>query len=584
LQDAAGAAGDLFGSAVDLFLDQAAVGAPGANSGQGEVHIFSRVVDTGDQEERWDSVQVKSVGGSLGLGSSVAINSSQLLAGAPATNANQGGAYMFYRNEGGVDFWGLKKTFSISSPLAGDQFGAAVDLRASRAAIGAPGRSSGQGAVYLFALNQGGTDNWGQFAMKSPGQAGDRLGEQVSLGGDLLAVSAPVGNKVYTYKRNLTGADAWGSFQQLNGPVAGQGYGGGLSMVEDILAVGAPDTSSATGSAYIYLLTEFFQDLAIEKTASASRVGPGDQIQFNINFENQGEGIASDVVITDTLPAGLTDWNFNTSGAALTPGATEGVWTAVSLAPGEMGSITITGTVRSDASSGLYTNLVEISAVEAEIYYNNNLSSVSFEIDTTAPALPVRTSPLDGTVFTATNDITMEWRASTSPDVAGYLLEFNGNVINTTGQRVTVNNLIDGVYAWRVAAYDDLGNISAYTTLWNFTVETGLIENQPPVAVAGPDQTVLPGGLVTVDGSGSFDPDGQTPLSYQWTQITGPAVSFPADQPGFSFTAPDYAGTITFELVVRDVLGLASAPDRVSVRVSASGLFEIYLPMILKSE
>jgi len=40
-------------------------------------------------------------------------------------------------------------------------------------------------------------------------------------------------------------------------------------------------------------------------------------------------------------------------------------------------------------------------------------------------------------------------------------------------------------------------------------------ENMPPVANAGPDQTVLLGESVTFDGSGSYDPDG-TIMSYEW--------------------------------------------------------------------
>ncbi|UCH70913.1 MAG: hypothetical protein JSV29_02760, partial [Candidatus Bathyarchaeota archaeon] len=43
----------------------------------------------------------------------------------------------------------------------------------------------------------------------------------------------------------------------------------------------------------------------------------------------------------------------------------------------------------------------------------------------------------------------------------------------------------------------------------------GTVENEPPIADAGPDQTLLLGATVTFDGSGSHDPEGAI-ISYEW--------------------------------------------------------------------
>src|SRR5438270_14048861 len=48
--------------------------------------------------------------------------------------------------------------------------------------------------------------------------------------------------------------------------------------------------------------------------------------------------------------------------------------------------------------------------------------------------------------------------------------------------------------------------------------------NTPPVANAGPDQTVKIGATVILNGSGSTDVDGN-PLTYKWTLVTRPAGS-----------------------------------------------------------
>lgn len=49
-------------------------------------------------------------------------------------------------------------------------------------------------------------------------------------------------------------------------------------------------------------------------------------------------------------------------------------------------------------------------------------------------------------------------------------------------------------------------------------------DNRAPSADAGPDQTVVTPATVTLDGSGSSDPDGDT-LSYSWIRTGGPSVT-----------------------------------------------------------
>jgi hypothetical protein len=49
---------------------------------------------------------------------------------------------------------------------------------------------------------------------------------------------------------------------------------------------------------------------------------------------------------------------------------------------------------------------------------------------------------------------------------------------------------------------------------------TRRVGNSPPVADAGPNQTGVAAGTITLNGSGSYDPDGD-PLTYSWQQISG---------------------------------------------------------------
>lgn len=94
-------------------------------------------------------------------------------------------------------------------------------------------------------------------------------------------------------------------------------------------------------------------------------------------------------------------------------------------------------------------------------------------------------------------------------------------------------------------------------------------QNAPPVASAGADQTVTPGAAVTLNGSGSSDPDGD-PLGFQWTQISGEAVTLNgADTATATFTAPETPGTLVFQLTVDDGNG-GTATDAVIVTVSTT--------------
>jgi hypothetical protein len=110
--------------------------------------------------------------------------------------------------------------------------------------------------------------------------------------------------------------------------------------------------------------------------------------------------------------------------------------------------------------------------------------------------------------------------------------------------------------------------------------------NSAPVANAGADKSVSAGTTVSLNGSGSSDPDGHLPLTYHWQQTGGTSVILATpDGASASFTAPATTGILTFTLTVTDTLGLASAPDtvKISVKDQPSGqLPSSFLPMLQK--
>ncbi len=104
--------------------------------------------------------------------------------------------------------------------------------------------------------------------------------------------------------------------------------------------------------------------------------------------------------------------------------------------------------------------------------------------------------------------------------------------------------------------------------------------NQSPTADAGDNQRVDKGATVTLDGTGSNDPDGDnSDLRYLWTQTAGPDVTLSsptAAQPTFTMPgqipASDPA-SLTFSLRVRDAAHPATDEDTDEVRIFVRPLF-----------
>jgi beta-glucosidase len=130
-----------------------------------------------------------------------------------------------------------------------------------------------------------------------------------------------------------------------------------------------------------------------------------------------------------------------------------------------------------------------------------------------------------------------------------------------------------GIYTAIVTATNSAGSLPAMTTVYVTT---------DPIAHAGPDQTTSPGQLVTLNGSASTDPGNFLPLTYQWQQIGGPAVTLTgANNVTATFPSPAVTQTqvLTFELTVTNTQNIASVPDVVVITVEP---YRILLPLVFR--
>ncbi len=179
--------------------------------------------------------------------------------------------------------------------------------------------------------------------------------------------------------------------------------------------------------------------------------------------------------------------------------------------------------------------------------------------------VPVADAGADQNVTTSdtTASVVLDGSASYDPD-AGDTLTYqwtdeSNNVVGTVAKPTVQVPL--GIHTFTLVVTDNHGAASAPST----THVTVTQANHPPTANAGPDQTVQATGLltpVTLNGSGSSDPDAGDTLTYKWTDESNNIIGTSA------VVSPSLGlGLHTFTLVVTDNHGASSAPSTTHVTV-----------------
>jgi hypothetical protein len=105
-----------------------------------------------------------------------------------------GSAYVFVRDQGGVNAWGQVRELLPPSVLNNDQFGYSVSISRDKLALGVPfsgfDNQSKYGSAYAYARHQADTNNWGviQKLDRSDPENNDQFGLSVNIGQDTVII------------------------------------------------------------------------------------------------------------------------------------------------------------------------------------------------------------------------------------------------------------------------------------------------------------------------------------------------------------------------------------------------------------
>ena len=213
----AGNSSSSFGGRVAISGEHVVVGAyTDDNSGtgpaleeSGSAYIFKKTLGGANNWGLAKKITASSITENANFGLSVSINGDQVVVGAPHERVmvgptlmySVGAAYLFSKNNGGLDQWGFEKKLTADVRRDRSNFGFSVAIRRGTVVVGAQTEAFdyknedyviNAGAAWVFSENLGGIGNWGQTAkIHAPDRDKDDLfGNAVALNDTLILVGA----------------------------------------------------------------------------------------------------------------------------------------------------------------------------------------------------------------------------------------------------------------------------------------------------------------------------------------------------------------------------------------------------------
>ncbi len=610
-----GGANANLGWGIAICGNTAAVGET-VSDGIGAVYVFERSAhNVADWHEVKRLVPADSQNG-IYFGASVATNGDTIAVAAHRYDDWAGAVYIFERNCGGPGNWGQAAKLIASDHASHHYFGWSMAMDGDRIIIGAgladTPNGTDSGAAYVFEKGAKWVDGSSSQIAKlsaSDGQPGDRFGQQVGISGSTILVTAPNGDNAaasaqtgaaYVFEEGAGWANGSGNqaakLLACDGR-AGDTFGIGAALLGDTILIGAHRAASPVGSnagaGYVFERDSGWTDGCVNQVAKLTRSnatqddlfgwypqGLGEDVIVMSAHYNDDNGSQSGRAYAYLRPA--AGWSDMTESAMLEPsspnnGALFGLQTAVD---GDTAVIGASHDPQNGDRAGAFfvfgglsdcngNGVLDICDTGEGAWSDANENGIP---DHCENQRPTASAGPDQTVDEG-NPVVLDGAASTDSDgapLAYAWLQIAGPTVSLIGADTPnptfTSPLVSAggaTLTFQLIVND--GQTDSEPDTVNVIVKN---VNHPPIADAGADQAVAEASPVTLDGSGSFDPDDDE-LGYAWTLGTATSVLLSgANTPNPTFTAPTvgHAGaTLTFHLSVSD--GLEQHSDTVHVVV-----------------
>lgn len=306
-----------------------------------------------------------------------------------------------------------------------------------------------------------------------------------------------------------------------------------------------------------------FVDVSLVKTANTNVVAPGGTIIFTLTVKNNGTAQADNIVITDTLPTGVTPTLVSPGNPACAITAQVVTCTYLNLPAGQQLIVTITATVTATSS---FSNTASVTTSSTDAVANNNSSTLPITVATsdvsitkTGPTAPlVVNNPVTFTLVAA--------NAANASTAAGVTvidhLPPNFTVLSTSPALSTTSPLPVGACATSVvigAASDPQGAFTHTDVTCNVGTLAGGANSTITIVAIATGSSGSFTNFSTISTTTAGDPTGNNSSSISVT-VEGPDLTITKTASATTTTA---GNLITYSLTVSNIGSLDTRVDTI---------------------